>query len=62
MTIRRYASEQPLPYDWKMPADVEELIGLLNTYGGTCYFEHAELIRAFFNKPLTYPGPGHKES
>lgn len=30
------------------PRDVEELITRLNTYGGVCYMEHAQMIRKFF--------------
>lgn len=35
------------------PADVEELIQCLNTHGGTCHLEHANMIRAFFNRVTT---------
>lgn len=44
-----------LPNGWAMPQDVEGLIDLLNTYGGTCYHEHAVLLRAFFDRRMGLP-------
>lgn len=35
------------------PNNVDELIQMMNTRGGVCHLEHANMIREFFNRVIT---------